>query len=264
MSLKFDAIAALPTPEQQRRTEALQQGRAERQARAVEVRRVQLLDVAWDVLQEFGVAGFNMRTLGLRAGYTAGAMYGYFTSRDDILLALRERWLETLQRSVERALPPRRVRRTGPARVAGVRSPSPPDPHTVKDARESFLLRSEAWWGALAQAPYAVPLLLLSPSQPASAKPMPTVLEALVSATRICVEDLEAAGWHAEDARRLHREAVCLGVGLIVVGGASDGATASDGFRATLTRWLAQPAGESRPTGSEVVAGQPDLFTGSA
>jgi AcrR family transcriptional regulator len=233
MSLKFDAIAALPTPEQQRRTEALQQGRAERQARAVEVRRVQLLDVAWDVLQEFGVAGFNMRTLGLRAGYTAGAMYGYFTSRDDILLALRERWLETLQRS-------------------------------VKDARESFLLRSEAWWGALAQAPYAVPLLLLSPSQPASAKPMPTVLEALVSATRICVEDLEAAGWHAEDARRLHREAVCLGVGLIVVGGASDGATASDGFRATLTRWLAQPAGESRPTGSEVVAGQPDLFTGSA
>ena len=263
MSLKFDAIAPLPTPAQQRRSEALQQGRAERQARAVELRRVQLLDVAWDMLLELGVAGFNMRTLGLRAGYTAGAMYGYFASRDDILLALRERWLETLQRSVEQALPPRRVRRTGAARGAGVRSSSPPDPDTVKDARERFLVRSEVWWGALAQAPYAVPLLLLSPSQPAIATPIPSVLEALEFATRVCVEDLELAGWRAEDARRLHTEAVCLGVGLIVLGGASDGAAARYGFRATLTRWLEQSAGQSHPPGSPVVAGQPDLFTGS-
>lgn len=115
MSVQVGAISPQPTRDEECCAFALRQGRRERQARAAHVRRGQLLEVAWQLLQEQGPARFNMRELGLRAGYTAGAMYGYFASREHILLALRQRWVDEVAIAVARAKLSRRLRRSASA-----------------------------------------------------------------------------------------------------------------------------------------------------
>lgn len=284
MLVKFDAITPLPSPDEQQRSMVLRQGRKDRQSRAAELRRAQLLAVAWELLKELGLAGFNMRALGLRAGYTAGAMYGYFTSRDQILLALRDRWVEELTLTVSQIRSPRRIRRSAPVKAAG-----PLDGHqgheddAAADARERFLVRSEAWWRHLTLEPFAVPLLLLhGPQQEVGAstaalseddaqtlRPVQTPLLFLELATQACVQDLEAAGWTADQALRLQREALCLGVGLAVLGvsqspGGQQARVAPNahGFRLILERWLHQGQQSARSPVHLPGGGQSDLFAG--
>lgn len=284
MSVKFDAIIPLPSPDEQQRSMVLRQGRKDRQSRAAGLRRAQLLAVAWELLKELGLGGFNMRALGLRAGYTAGAMYGYFASRDHILLALRDRWVEELALTVSQIKSPRRIRRS--ASVTGF---GPLDGHqgheddAAAEARERFLVRSEAWWRYLTREPFAVPLLLLhGPQQEVGAsttafsedgaqtlRPVPTPLLSLELATQACVQDLEAAGWTADQALRLQREALCFGVGLAVLGvSQSPGgqqtrvAPNADGFRLTLERWLHQGQQSAQSAVHLPGGGQPDLFAG--
>ncbi len=284
MSVTFDAIRPLPSPEEQQKANALRQVRQSRQARAAELRRAQLLVVAWDMLKELGLAGFNMRALGLRAGYTAGAMYGYFASRDHILQALHERWMEELSSAVTQVRWPRRTRRT--TSDAGAESPVGARGHgvdAVADARERFLVRSEVWWNHLTREAFAVPLLLLHGEQHEAGSsasglieadadkswPNRTPLGSLELATHACVQDLEVAGWAPDRALRLQRDALCLGVGLAVLGGVHgrDGepvssSPAADGFRQTLECWLHRGDAPARVQGRTRGGGQPDLFAG--
>ena len=259
---------------------ALKQGRKDRQARAAEIRRAQLLDVAWDMLKELGLGGFNMRALGLRAGYTAGAMYGYFVSRDHILQALRERWVGELTMAMAQIRSPRRARRAASALgadsdltvdVRGI------DHDAAAEARERFLARSELWLSHLVREPFALPLLMLKGPQSdvhampdASADGVGTLpLASLELATKPCVLELEAAGWTHEQARQLQREALCLGVGLADLGASQGrgGEAASvpleaEGFRQTLARWLREGDWKAVPQDRPPEAGQPDLFAG--
>ncbi|MEM0955912.1 MAG: TetR/AcrR family transcriptional regulator [Pseudomonadota bacterium] len=56
--------------------------------------RDRLLDAAGELLQQHGVAGFNTNDLATTAGVTAPTVYRNFTNKQDVLLALAERFIE--------------------------------------------------------------------------------------------------------------------------------------------------------------------------
>lgn len=67
---------------------AAQDARATRKAEAQDARARRILDAARDVLAGTGIQGLTMRAVAGRAGYTAGAVYSYFASKEALLAAL--------------------------------------------------------------------------------------------------------------------------------------------------------------------------------
>lgn len=56
-----------------------------------------LLDAARSISDTEGIAAVNIRSIAKKAGIAAGTVYNYFSSKDDILLALTEEyWKQTL------------------------------------------------------------------------------------------------------------------------------------------------------------------------
>lgn len=53
--------------------------------------RTRLLDAALDLVREIGFEHASLQAIAARAGMTTGAIYGNFSSRDDLLIALAER-----------------------------------------------------------------------------------------------------------------------------------------------------------------------------
>lgn len=66
----------------------------------VDVKRSQILSAARSVFIEFGLEAVSMREIARRAGYTAGAIYSYFTSKEEIYGALLAESLERLNEFV--------------------------------------------------------------------------------------------------------------------------------------------------------------------
>ncbi|HEX8362548.1 MAG TPA: TetR/AcrR family transcriptional regulator [Longimicrobium sp.] len=60
-----------------------------------EDRREAIFQAAVECLAEHGCAGTNMRTIAEAVGLTKGGLYPYFDSKEDILLAIAERYLES-------------------------------------------------------------------------------------------------------------------------------------------------------------------------
>jgi AcrR family transcriptional regulator len=67
--------------------EASPAGPSRRDARRAAARR-EIVDAAWAMVREDGLAGLSMRTLGERVGMRAQSLYSYFGSKDDIYDAL--------------------------------------------------------------------------------------------------------------------------------------------------------------------------------
>jgi AcrR family transcriptional regulator len=70
-----------------------------RQARLVEARattRRAILDAALDLFITHGYPQVSIRNIAARVGYSPGAIYGYFASKDDIFYALAEEGLRSL------------------------------------------------------------------------------------------------------------------------------------------------------------------------
>ena len=84
--------SAVATPEQRRQ-------------RLTDTRRALVLDAARAVFQQHGLAGANMREIARRAGYTPGAIYSYFDSKEAIYGALLAESLERLNAAVTEAVP---------------------------------------------------------------------------------------------------------------------------------------------------------------
>jgi AcrR family transcriptional regulator len=145
MSVKFDAITPVLTPEQLRQQQQRVADRQARQQRFGDERRQQLLDVAWALWQEAGGQGFNMRQLAQRAGYTAGALYAYFPGREAILSALQQRVVQELADLVAGIKAPRGERGPRPRKEGGTVSSV-----QAVQARTLFIERSVAWWACLA------------------------------------------------------------------------------------------------------------------
>ena len=77
----------------------------QRRQRLTDTRRALVLDAAREVFQQHGLAGANMREIARRAGYTPGAIYYYFDSKEAIYGALLAESLERLNAAVAEALP---------------------------------------------------------------------------------------------------------------------------------------------------------------
>ena len=213
MTGPFDAITPVPGPAARDKAGAVLQGRRERQQRAAQTRRRSLLDAAWVLLNEVGPHALNMRDLGARAGYTAGALYSYFPSRDHLIAELRQRLLDSLTARVDRAV--------RPGKKAAF-----PDSVASSMARDAFEHGTLAWWQALATQPNALALLLTEPAAVSPEGEGADLLVKLAGATRACAQALEDAGLGNEAAARLHGQVICFGLGMLVAHAASLGSAA--------------------------------------
>jgi AcrR family transcriptional regulator len=78
-------------------------GRKGRQRAVSDHRRSIILDAAKEVFQEAGLDGANMREIAKRAGYTPGAIYFYYRSKEEIYGELLADSLERLNAAVAAA-----------------------------------------------------------------------------------------------------------------------------------------------------------------
>ena len=68
----------------------------QRKSAVTDLKRSMILDAASAVFAEDGMDGASLRAIAKRAGYTAGAIYSYFESKEDIYGALLDRSLDDL------------------------------------------------------------------------------------------------------------------------------------------------------------------------
>jgi AcrR family transcriptional regulator len=87
-------------------TATVHSARRQRRQAMAEVRRSLVLDAARAVFFEQGLEGASLREIARRAGYTAGALYSYFDSKEAIYGALLGESLERLNAHVAAAPPP--------------------------------------------------------------------------------------------------------------------------------------------------------------
>ncbi|MDP3872953.1 MAG: TetR/AcrR family transcriptional regulator [Methyloversatilis sp.] len=76
-----------------------------REAAINETRRMLILDAARSAFFELGLEGASLREIAKRAGYTPGALYSYFGSREEIYAALLGESLQRLKQCVDDATP---------------------------------------------------------------------------------------------------------------------------------------------------------------
>jgi AcrR family transcriptional regulator len=69
-----------------------------------DARRQHVLDAARAVFFELGLEGTSIREIAQRAGYTPGAIYSYFASKEEVYAALLGESLERLNAAVQEAL----------------------------------------------------------------------------------------------------------------------------------------------------------------
>ncbi len=81
------------------------EARQQRQQAMTDARRALVLDAARAVFEEHGLEGASMREIARRAGYTPGAIYSYFDSKEAIYGALLGESLDRLNRAVRDAVP---------------------------------------------------------------------------------------------------------------------------------------------------------------
>ncbi|MFM2113017.1 MAG: hypothetical protein RLZZ271_1677 [Pseudomonadota bacterium] len=83
------------------------EAKLQRQQALSDARRELVLDAARAVFEEHGIDGASIREIAKRAGYTPGAIYTYFDSKEAIYAVLLEESLERLQVSVTKAKVPK-------------------------------------------------------------------------------------------------------------------------------------------------------------
>lgn len=262
MSVKFDAITPVLTPEQFRQQQQRMADRQARQQRFGDERRQQLLDVAWALWQEAGGQGFNMRQLAQRAGYTAGALYAYFPGREAILSALQQRVVQELADLVSGIKAPRGERTARLRRDGGLVSSA-----QAVQARTLFIERSVAWWAWLAGDTQRLELVLhgghgLQDAAGEACGSASVLLARLAEALQPCLETLQACGLAPDAAQQLHDEVLAYGLGLLVLQGPKRGegrALMESRFVQSLQRWMDLALAATQQEADE--AGQGDLFS---
>jgi AcrR family transcriptional regulator len=91
--------------------------RAQRRTREHESARADILDAARRLASREGAHGLSLRGVAAEAGYAPAALYGYFASRDDLILALAAEDLAQLARTMRDA-----ARSEGKDKFAGAAS----------------------------------------------------------------------------------------------------------------------------------------------
>lgn len=100
MKVLLHELTPVMTSAEREANERQQQQRQQRQLAMSDTRRALVLDAARSVFAEKGVEGASIREIARRAGYTAGAIYSYFDSKEAIYAALLAESLERLNAEV--------------------------------------------------------------------------------------------------------------------------------------------------------------------
>ena len=173
------------------------QARAQRQQTQSDARRKGVLDAARAVFERLGIEGANIREIAKQAGYTPGAIYSYFESKEAIYGALLDESLERLNAAVAA---------TG---ASGV---------TPADLLEA---KAGAWFGFYAANPRDLDLgfYLVQGLRPRglSSELNEQLNDRLHDALRPCEAALQAMGLGAEEALRENTALFAHGVGLLLL-----------------------------------------------
>jgi len=89
----------LENPSKEKALKTLE-ARKDRLALVSDAKKAHILAAAKEVFEEFGLEGANVREIARRAGYTPGAIYSYFTAKEEIYGALLADSLERLNEAV--------------------------------------------------------------------------------------------------------------------------------------------------------------------
>ncbi len=84
--------------------EKVLEARKGRQALISDAKKAHILAAAKEVFEEHGLEGANVREIAKQAGYTPGAIYSYFTSKEEIYGALLADSLERLNEAVNNSI----------------------------------------------------------------------------------------------------------------------------------------------------------------
>jgi AcrR family transcriptional regulator len=84
--------------------EKVLEARKGRQAIVSDAKKAHILAAAKEVFEEHGLEGANVREIAKQAGYTPGAIYSYFTSKEEIYGALLADSLERLNEAVNNSI----------------------------------------------------------------------------------------------------------------------------------------------------------------
>ena len=103
MHVELVDLVPVPTPSERAEAMGHRQQRQQRQQTLVDARRALVLDAARAVFAEQGLEGASVRVIAKRAGYTAGAIYSYFASKEAIYTELLRESLARLQAAVDGA-----------------------------------------------------------------------------------------------------------------------------------------------------------------
>lgn len=82
--------------------------------------RERMLDAAREVLAREGIQGASVEHICEQAGFTRGAFYSNFSSKDDLLLALFQRERQAMFQNLRTATAPESFQGLGPAEAIGV------------------------------------------------------------------------------------------------------------------------------------------------
>ncbi len=173
------------------------QARLQRQQAQTDSRRKGVLDAARSVFERLGIEGASIREIAREAGYTPGAIYSYFESKEAIYGALLAESLERLNEAVN---------------AAG--SPETP-------AADLLMAKASAWFGFYAAHPRDLDLgfYLVQGMQP---RGLTTELNdqlnnRLYDALRPCAQALQSMGLNPQDALRENTALFAHGVGLLLL-----------------------------------------------
>lgn len=197
MEVQLHELTPVLSAAEREATERQQQQRQQRQLAMSDTRRALVLDAARSVFAERGVEGASIREIARRAGYTPGAIYSYFDSKEAIYAALLAESLERLN-----------------AEVAGARS-------FKSQPQLTLTSKAQAWFGFYARSPRDLDLgfyLVQGLSAHGLGGDLNQQLNGrLQDALRPCELALQAMGLSLDVAMRENTALFAHGVGLLLL-----------------------------------------------
>ena len=208
-----------------------------------DARRALVLDAARTVFAEAGIEGASIREIAKKAGYTPGAIYSYFDSKEAIYAALLDESLLRLQAAVaEVAVSERR-----------------PD--------QTLAAKAQAWFDFYAANPRDLDLgfYLVHGMRPRGLTHAldHELNDRLYDALRPCEEALLALGLDADLAQQENTALFAHGVGLLLMQHTGRIRMFKQSADALFKTYLAQLAQRSTPAATAEGAVKPALFSGT-
>lgn len=253
MEMRLRHLKPVPSAQQSAQAGRQHQQRLQRKQTVSDARRELVLDAARAVFLESGIEGASIREIAKRAGYTPGAIYSYFDSKEAVYASLLEESLDRLHAAVEAA-------------------------RAVKGRPEKTLaVKAQAWFDFYALNPRDLDLgfyLVHGMAPRGLTSDLDHRLnERLHAALRPCEDALQAMGQDAASALRENTALFAHGVGLLLLQHTGRirmfGQAAPKLFATYVTQLIARLTladGASAETNSSAEAshpvGQGDLFGG--